>query len=250
MQPPTNPEPRGPSPAAGQPQNSTGWGQPNHAWGQVAGSWNQPQAGQVAPPAAPRISTHPETPGQEPVGPAPTPTITIDQFTPKRNRTGPIILVIVAVVVFAAILYLGTRPDSLSTTGASASASPTPTAPRTTPSLPTGGDFATSIRFQSDRVAGNFSIENSRWEGSTLVVEVTVAVERGQLNYQFLSMDMTSGDVALSDDPTTADELRGGTIQAGEQVNGSVRFTKERGDTQILLGDVNGRNLTMLAVKG
>ena len=31
---------------------------------------------------------------------------------------------------------------------------------------------------------------------------------------------------------------------------GTVRFTKDRGDTQILLGEIGGRNLTMLAVRG
>lgn len=152
----------------------------------------------------------------------------------------------VAVATFAAILFFGARPDVLG----SSSPSPTPTAPRTTASLPTGGDFANSIRFESSRVAGTFTINESFWEDSTLVADVTVAVERGYLDYQFLGMDMASGDVSAPDPAAHPSDLLGGTVYEGDQVSGTVRFTKSRGDTQILLGEVGGRNLTMLAVKG
>lgn len=174
--------------------------------------------------------------------------MTLAQFVPKRNRSGPIALVFVATAVLGAMIFFGTRPGVLNPSATASSAKPT--APRTTPVLPTGGDFATSIRFESDRVAGVFDINDSFWESSTLVVDVTVSVERGSLDYQFLAMDMASGDVTMPDVPSEPSDLRGGIITAGGEDTGTIRFTKNHGDTQILLGEAGGRNLTMLAVKG
>ena len=151
--------------------------------------------------------------------------------------------------VVAAILYFGLRPETLGASDGSDS-SPTPTSAPTMPSLPTGGAFAGSINFASDRVSGVFAINESNWEGSTLVVDVTIAVEWGSLSYDFLAMDMASGDVIPSNLPAYPSDLSDGTLNAGEQVSGTVRFTKERGDTQVLLGDAGRSNLTMLAVKG
>jgi len=175
--------------------------------------------------------------------------VTIEQFQPRRNRTGPLLLVVVALAVVAAILYFGLRPETLGASDGSDS-SPTPTSAPTMPSLPTGGAFADSINFASDRVSGVFAINESNWEGSTLVVDVTIAVEWGSLSYDFLAMDMASGDVIPSNLPAYPSDLSDGTLNAGEQVSGTVRFTKERGDTQVLLGDAGRSNLTMLAVKG
>lgn len=156
-------------------------------------------------------------------------------------------MVLVAIAVVAAILFLGSRPDG---DGAPASPSPTPTASRTIPSRPTGGEFANSIAFESDRVAGTFGINDSYWEDSTLVVDVTISVDWGSLSYSFLAMDMDSGDVTPSDPPSYPSDLPGGPLNAGEQASGTVRFTKSPGDTQVLLGDTGFSNLTMLAVKG
>lgn len=228
------------------------WGPPNPAWSQPSTAWSQP-ATVSQPLPGPVPSAQPgvlpsTNPGQPTVpGSAPSGNLTVATFAPRRRRAGPVALTVVAVTVFAALLYFGTRPDVLIP---GASPSPTPTTSRPSTSLPTGGNFANSIRFESSRVAGTFTINDSFWTDSTLVAEVTVAVERGYLDYQFLAMDMASGDVTSPDLPSSPSDLLGGTIYQGEQVSGTVRFTKNRGDTQILLGEVGGRNLTMLAVKG
>lgn len=157
-------------------------------------------------------------------------------------------MVAIAVLVFVSLIYFGTRPEGLG--NPSSGASPTPTVSRTPPSLPPEGEYANSIRFESDRVAGNFTINESHWDHSTLVVDITLSVERGSLNYQFLAMDMVSGEVTLADPPSEPYDLPGGTLTAGQTERGRVRITKSPGDTQVLLGDTFGRNLTMLAVKG
>ena len=118
------------------------------------------------------------------------------------------------------------------------------------PSLPAGGAVAESVNLAAHRGAGGCAVNESNWEGSTLVVDVTIAVEWGSLSYDFLAMDMASGDVIPSNLPAYPSDLSDGTLNAGEQVSGTVRFTKERGDTQVLLGDAGRSNLTMLAVKG
>ena len=233
-----------------QPPNDRGqWGRPNSAWGRPAADWRAPEA-PAAVPAAPREELPaPPTRTQRLGDRRHAPSVTIEQFQPRRNRTGPLLLVVVALAVVAAILYFGLRPETLGASDGSDS-SPTPTSAPTMPSLPTGGAFADSINFASDRVSGVFAINESNWEGSTLVVDVTIAVEWGSLSYDFLAMDMASGDVIPSNLPADPSDLSDGTLNAGEQVSGTVRFTKERGDTQVLLGDAGRSNLTMLAVKG
>ena len=53
-----------------------------------------------------------------------------------------------------------------------------------------------------------------------------------------------------TDLPMQTTDLEGGLVEAGESVTGTVRITKPRGDTQLILSDLAGRNLTMLAIKG
>lgn len=233
-----------------QPPNDRGqWGRANSAWNRPADAWRAPEA-PAAVPAAPREELRAPPTGIQRLGDGRhQPSVTIEQFQPRRNRTGPLLLVVVALAVLAAILYFGLRPETVGGSEGSGP-SPTPTAARTMPSLPTGGAFADSINFASDRVSGVFAINESNWEGSTLVVDVTIAVEWGSLSYDFLAMDMASGDVIPSNLPAYPSDLSDGTLDAGEQVSGTVRFTKERGDTQVLLGDAGRSNLTMLAVKG
>lgn len=221
------------------------WTQPNSAWGRPSGAWQAPEDANPVP-AAPR-EPEPSPPDAQPTGAAPRPTVTIDQFRPRRNRTGPIALIVVAIAVLATIVYLGTRPDA---GDASADPTPTPSAVRPIPSLPTGGEFANSIAFESDRVAGTFGINDSYWEDSTLVVDVTIAVDWGSLSYNFLAMDIASGEVTPAELPSEPSDLPGGPVNAGERTSGTVRFTKTPGDTQVLLGDTGFTNLTMLAVKG
>lgn len=178
------------------------------------------------------------------------PTVSIDQFTHRRSRLGPALLVIAAILVFVAILYIGTRPGMLGGNGASPTPSATPTAPRTTPSLPTGGEFANSIQFASDRLSGTFTINDSRWSGERLEVDVTISVDQGTLDYIFFAMDMESADFFEPEPSGGPSALYEGTIQTGERVSGTLTFYKNRGDTQIVLGEYAGRNLTMLAIKG
>lgn len=225
------------------------WGRPDSAWSRPADGWRAPQDNAPVP-AAPRQERHAPPIQTRPLGEEQRqPSTTIEQFQSRRNRTGPLLLVIVAMAVLSALLYLGLRPETIGGS-ADSNQSPSPTAARTMPSLPTGGAFADSIDFASDRVSGRFTINASNWEGSTLVVNVTIAVEWGSLNYDFLAMDMASGDVVSANLATHPSDLPGGTLTAGEQATGTVRFNKERGDTQVLLGDAGHSNLTMLAVKG
>ena len=221
-----------------------GWGRTNPAWNQ---SPSRPKRVAGSPAAAQSLPQGPPSdPGAAPLSAVQSPAVSLQQFTLKRNRTAPVALVLIAVTLFTAILYFGTRPDA----PGSPTPTTTPTAPRTIPSLPTGGAFASSIRFESDAVAGTFSVNEAHWDGSTLVVDVTVQVDRGSLSYQFLAMDIASGDITEPLPPSRPGDLPEGTVTTGQQQSGTIRVTKERGDTQILLGEVSGRNLTMLAVKG
>lgn len=170
----------------------------------------------------------------------------MDQYRAPRRR-GP--LVIALLVVGALLLVLGfvaSRTGDEPTAGQSPTPTPdyTPTVP-----LPTGGQFANSITFTASAGSGTLTIEDSRWEDQTLVLDVRIQMTSGRLDFSFLAMDMATGDVSLPDQ--LPGDLPDQVIVAGEEAAGTIRFTKTRGDTQLILSDMEARNnVTMLAVKG
>lgn len=251
-QPPRSSDPHTPSQgdsAWGQ-QNSA-WGQGNSAWRQPSGAWNQAPA-QFGPrrqavDASPQASGDSQPAEQAAQTTVRQPAISIEQFKPRRNRLAPLVLAVVAVVAFAGIWWLAIRPSPEVTPGAS----PTPTVVRSAPSVPPAGEFANSTPFSSNGLTGTFTINDSWWDDdSTLSVNVTVQVDTGVLRYRFLVMDMASGDIQVMHAGPAPDGLAEGTLSAGESVTGVVQVTKERGDTQIVLSESTGNNVTMLAVKG
>lgn len=219
------------------------WGASNQAWSQVGSvsrDWTL-QPAQVA------SSTEP-VPVATQVDAQPAPAM-IEEYRVSRRKAPIVIAVVVVAAVLAGLLWISTRTarDTETTT----SSTPTPSKPTYTPTapLPTGGEFTNSINFTASQGSGIFAIEESRWEGGTLVVRVNLKVSSGSLEYGFLSMDMSSGDVSLPD--KTRGDLTEGTVTAGQEISGTVRFTKARADTQIILSDMDARNnVTMLAVKG
>ncbi|GAA2182634.1 hypothetical protein GCM10009785_22770 [Brooklawnia cerclae] len=171
--------------------------------------------------------------------------MSIDQYRTKRNVAVPILLLAAVLVVVAGVLYFGTRPEPVD----SASATPTPS--RTTlPTPATPGGAANEIRFETDQVSGTFILNSSQWEGSTLTVDVTVSVDTGSLEFWFVTMDVATGDVYDVSSPTQSGDIRQETLRAGGSASGTLHVTKPRGDTQLLLSDVNGDNLTMLLISG
>lgn len=225
------------------------WGQPNPAWGRPAPAWGgQPLTNPRQPPAAPRNIPSRSIPGSAPLGAPTQPTVSLDQYRPRRSR-GPVILIaILAVAVIAGVLYFGLRPDPTPSSAPSSSTSASAT-PRPTSSPVSPGQNATSVPFESERVSGVFSINHAHWEGSTLVVNVTIQVDSGSLSYKFMTMDVSTGGIYEVLAPSNSGDLRGGTISAGNSATGNVRVQKPYGDTQLLLSDANtSRNLTMLVV--
>lgn len=252
-----NPPAQQPPNSAWQQQPNQAWGtQPNQAWGaQPNQNWGPPTAAAPGGPSAPRhIPGQPDQPtaGQQPLGAPRQPSISIEQFQPpRRNRLLPILLIIVVAAVVAGLLYYGLRPDPIGQSSAGPSASPASSSasPKRTVTPPAPGEYASETLFESDRVSGLFKLNGSHWEGDTLVADVTIEVDTGSLNYAFFTMDMATGDVYEPNAPSQASDLPGGTIQAGESATGTVRITKPHGDTQLILGDLAGRSLTMLAIK-
>lgn len=231
-------------------QQTPPWGQGGSAWGQTSGSWNQP-GGQPTSPQQPATAPR-HAPGYSPADEQPAqttrqqPSISIQQFAPRRNRLAPLVLAIVAVIAFVAIWWLAIRPNP----EASPEASATPTATRTMPSMPPSGEYANSTPFSSNGLAGTFTINDSWWDGSTLSVDITLQVDTGVLKYRFLVMDMASGDIQVMSSAPGLDGLSEATLSAGQSISGVVQVDKDRGDSQIVLSQTTGNNLTMLAVKG
>lgn len=250
---PNSPDQRGGSQghSAWTQKENSAWSQGNSAWRQNTGSWNQTNAdtrpGAPSTQPLPQDSTR-QASSQEPGRPADTrePSISVQQFAPRRNRLLPILLAVAAVVAFLGLWWLASRPDSDPEEGPA----PTPTISRTAPSVPPSGEFANSTPFGSNGMSGTFTVNDSSWDGSTLSVNVTVQLDAGQLKYRFLAMDMASGDIDVMTAGPGSDGLSEGILTEGESITGVIQIVKERGDTQIVLSQTSGDNVTMLAVKG
>ncbi|NLA30036.1 MAG: hypothetical protein GX875_10390 [Propionibacterium sp.] len=231
-------------------QRSSAWSHGGSAWRQTSSSWNQPNEQSDAhgqDPATPPHANGSAASDELPVETTATqPSVSIQQFKTRRSKLAPILLALIAVVAFFGIWWLAVRPG----TEAASEATPTPTAVRTMPSLPPSGEYANSTPFSANGLDGTFTINDSWWEGSTLSVDLTIQVDTGLLKYRLLVMDMASGDIQLMEAAPGPDGLSEGTLSAGESVTGVVQVDKTPGDSQIVLSQTNGNNLTMLAVRG
>jgi hypothetical protein len=154
----------------------------------------------------------------------------------------PIVIGLVIVAIIAGLVWFGTRPAKPST-------GPTPTA--TTPSPPEcpAPSGAQSIPFVASvyNAKGCWYIMDYSWDATGVTLTCQLTVESGTLKFGWTALDNTSSDQFA---PTKASTLRSGSVAAGDTATGTVRFDKNQGDTEIILTDARGIQITALGIKG
>lgn len=165
----------------------------------------------------------------------------IDEFAPPRSRLP--LLVTLVVLVVAALIWGATllRPAS-STAGANPSASASPTATSSGSGLP--------FLSPDERFSGRWEIIEHRWTDSGLEVEITLAADRGPVNYSFVAFNNAGVDPTESTAGSEQPQFSGLPIPTGQKESGWLFFPIERGPATIILATAGGNQMSALAVSG
>ena len=166
--------------------------------------------------------------------------VTIDEFAPPRSRLP--LLVTLVVLVVAALIWGATLLRPASTPSAARSASPSPTATSSGSGLP--------FLSPDKRSSGRWEIVEHRWTDSGLEVEITVAADRGPVNYSFVAFNNAGVDATDPVDGSEQPLFSGEPIPTGQEESGWLFFPLERGPTTIILATAQGNQMSALAVSG
>jgi hypothetical protein len=167
--------------------------------------------------------------------------VSIDEFAPPRSRLP--LLVTLVVLVVAGLIWGATllRPaPSAPVARPSASASPTPTS--TAPGLP----FVSP----DERFSGRWEIVEHHWTDSGLEVQIMVAADRGPVNYSFVAFNNAGVDPTESVPGSEQPQFSGEPIPSGQKESGWLFFAIERGPTTIILATSGGNQMSALPVAG
>jgi hypothetical protein len=167
--------------------------------------------------------------------------VNIDEFAPPRSRLP--LLVTVIVLVVAALIWGATllRPTAPATT-----ASPKPSASQTSTARASG------LPFQSpdERLSGRWEIVEHRWTDSGLEVEISLAAERGPVNYSFVAFNNAGVDPTEPTEGSQQPHFSGQPIPSGQQESGWLFFPLERGPATIILATAGGNQMSALPISG
>ncbi len=190
----------------------------------------------------PSVGAHPPVPSTSgaPLGGPALRSVNIDEFAPPRSRLP--LLVTIIVLVVAGLIWGATLLRPAPTPASSRSASPSPTATSSGSGLP--------FLSPDERFSGRWEIVEHRWTDSGLEVEITVAADRGPVNYSFVAFNNAGVDpteaVAGSDQP----QFSGEPIPSGQKESGWLFFPIERGPTTIILATAGGNQMSALPISG
>lgn len=191
----------------------------------------------------------PGQPGRDPRAPmgAPIPAaVGIEQFQQKRSRT-PVVATIAVLALVALGIVLGTRAMSRPAAAPASSVAPSITV---TPQS-TAGNNALSVPFDNDidDASGTWTITNYEWSGDSLLVTLSVHVDKGTQAMRFFAISNDSE--TRSYDPASsgrADDLLNKQAPAGSTLKGTVRFAMPHQPSTIFLTAANGRQVSALVV--
>ena len=220
---------------------------PDQPSGETPQGSSTPQPGWAPAPLSDgsRPSVGPHAPGFAPPGallggPA-LRSVNIDEFTPPRSRLP--LLVTLVVLLVAALIWGATmlRPTS-PTAGASPSPSRSVSAKPSGPGLP--------FLSPDERFSGRWEIVDHRWTDSGLEVEITLAADRGPVNYSFVAFNNDGVDATDPSAGSSQPQFSGLPIETGEQESGWLFFPLERGPATIILATAGGNQMSALPVAG
>ncbi len=167
--------------------------------------------------------------------------VNIDEFAPPRSRLPLLVTLVVLVIaglIWGATLLRPAAPSAGASPSASPSASPTPRQP--------GLPFLSP----DERYSGRWEIVEHRWTDSGLEVEITVAADRGPVNYSFVAFSNTAMEATESVTGSDQPQFSGLPIPTGQTESGWLFFPIERGPTTIILATAGGNQMSALPVSG
>lgn len=167
--------------------------------------------------------------------------VNIDEFAPPSSRLP--LLVTLVVLVVAALIWGATllRPAS-PTAAASPSASSSPAA------TPSGSGMP--FLSPDERLSGRWEIVDHRWTDSGLEVEITLAADRGPVNYSFVAFNNAVVEATESTAGSEQPQFSGQPIPTGQKESGWLFFPIERGPATIILATSGGNQMSALPVSG
>jgi len=148
-----------------------------------------------------------------------------------------LVVLVVAALIWGATLL---RPASSEASAPSPSASPTAT-PRA-PGLP--------FLSPDERFSGRWEIVDHRWTDSGLEVEITLAADRGPVNYSFVAFNNDGVDATEASGGSQQPQFSGQPIPSGQTESGWLFFPLERGPATIILATSGGNQMSALPVSG
>ena len=182
----------------------------------------------------------PASPPGVPGGPTPAP-----HKTPERYRATtwwlPVLAGLVALGVVVGLLWFGRGEPPAATTTTTA---PVPTVVEPSRTPPPGG---LGIEIESRGIVGYWEITSYTWDAAGVTINARLYVDQGTLRFTWLALDNAS---SWQFGASRSSSLFSGTIEAGEQLSGTIRFDKNRGDTLVILADSRGIQITALTVLG
>jgi hypothetical protein len=155
----------------------------------------------------------------------------------KSGRILPVAIGIgVAVLIGALItaLIFANRPDTDVSGATPSSNAPTPSPVWYSPAPGVNGtDFGNDC----SNSTGIWEITKATWDRNGLTLNTRIQVQDGTLSFEFAAFDNANADYYTPDRSST---MSGGRIPAGKTAEGTVRFQKSRGDTNVMLTGPSG----------
>ncbi|MCL2782515.1 MAG: hypothetical protein FWD80_00855 [Propionibacteriaceae bacterium] len=189
----------------------------------------------------------PNVPPEPTAGVASSQTFSPQTITPQRYRShAPLLGILIAVVVVAlaaALVWVGTRPPSAVPSSSSTQNSSVEPAPTYTPSPNWQGIEFSAPSYQA---TGYWQVSPPLWDGDTVTVSTTVAVDQGTMRFTFFALDNQASDLYTPDSGT----MQAGSVQPGGSQTGTLTMTIPRGDFTLYLATARGTQVAALVVSG
>ncbi len=167
-------------------------------------------------------------------------------FAPPQRRRRILVAVVVGLALLAGAAtivvtgYLDSREVALQARAAKQSTAPPPASYAAS---------ASEIAFEYNDSAGTVKVNSHAWQGSTLIVNVTVTITEGELGFTFggwgVDEDYVFAEESIAPPPT----LTAGYLEAGESATGNIALEfEERGAATLRFNDTYHDPITALPI--
>jgi hypothetical protein len=173
------------------------------------------------------------------------PTPTIERYRTSRPIVA-IFAALAALALVAALIWVGTRPDS---NDSAPTSTPTPTEADPGKHTPAPGGMGIEFESSLDNAVGYWEILSYSWDssGTTVTIDMRITLDEGNsFSWTFFALDNAAADLYYPVNDSGFDE---GKLYTGETVTGTVKFRLPRADSTIYLANRNERQLAALVIK-